>query len=121
MAGDTFQAKGIAHPGDFFILRPAAQAIDAGEKAQVLLDAEVAVQRKFLRHIAQMLARLARADLEIHSQHQRFAGGGHQQAAHHFEGGGFPGAVGAEQAENFTALNLEIDMVGSGEITKLFR
>ena len=43
------------------------------------------------------------------------AGGGHQQAAHHFEGGGFPGAVGAEQAENFTALNLEISTLTTDE------
>ena len=66
-----------------------------------------------------MLARFTGANIEIHSQHQRFSVGRHQQAAHHFEGRGFAGAVRAKQAENLTALN-EIDVVGGGEITKLF-
>ena len=51
MRGDAFQAEGFAHAGDFFVLRPAPQAINPGEKAQVLLYRQVAVQGKFLRHI----------------------------------------------------------------------
>ncbi|VGP40910.1 hypothetical protein SB00610_02110 [Klebsiella quasipneumoniae subsp. similipneumoniae] len=112
VAGNAVQTEGIAHAGDFVILRPAAQAVDAGEKAQVLLDAEVAVQRKFLRHIAQMLTRLAGADLKIHPQHQRFAGGGHQQAAHHFEGGGFTGAVLTHQRHHPARIDIQR---GAGE------
>ncbi|MNE69674.1 hypothetical protein D3C80_1654140 [compost metagenome] len=53
------QAKRIAHAGDFLVLRFPAQAIHAGEKSQILFNGEVAVQREFLRHIAQMLARFS--------------------------------------------------------------
>ncbi len=100
-------------------MRPAAQAIDAGEKAQVLLDAEVAVQRKFLRHIAQMLARLPELTLRSIPSTSALPEVGTSRPHIILKVVDFPAPL-AEQAENFTALNLEIDMVGSGEITKLF-
>ncbi|MNT20536.1 hypothetical protein D3C72_1558480 [compost metagenome] len=114
------KTKGIAHPGNFFTLRPPAQAVDPGEKAQILFDGQVAVEREFLRHIAQMLTGFAGADLQIHIQHQRFTGGGHQQAAHHFKGGRFPCTVRPEQTKNFPALHGEINVIRRGEIPELF-
>ena len=67
-----------------------------------------------------MLARLAGADLQIHIQHQRFAGRRHQQATHHLKGGRFSRAVRPEQAKNLAALHGKIDVVGGGEIPELF-
>ena len=120
VGSDSCQAKRLAHPVDFLVLGAPSQAVNAGEKAQVLLDRQVAVQRELLRHIPQMLARLAGADFQIHIQYQRFAGRRHQQATHHLKGGGFPRAVWPEQAKNFTALHREIDVIGGGEITEFF-
>ena len=95
VGGDTLQAECLAHPLDFLLLRPTAQAVDAGEKAQILFNRQVAIQGEFLRHIAQMLARFTGADLQVHVQHQRFTRSGDQQAAHHFKGSGFARAVGS--------------------------
>ena len=67
-----------------------------------------------------MLARLAGADFEIHIQHQRLAGRRHQQATHHFKGGGFPRAVRPEQAKNLAAFYRKVDVIGGGEIAELF-
>ena len=67
-----------------------------------------------------MLARLAGADFEIHVQHQRFAGGRYQQAAHHFKGGGFPCTVRPEQAKYLAALHGKIDVIGGSEIAEFF-
>ncbi len=67
-----------------------------------------------------MLSRLAGADLQIHIQHQRFTGGRHQQAAHHFKGGRFPRAVRPEQAKNLAAFHREIDVISGGKIPEFF-
>lgn len=67
-----------------------------------------------------MLVCFVRVDFEIYFQYQCFVGGGYQQVVYYFEGGGFFGVVGVEQVENFIVFNLEIDMVGSGEIIKFF-
>ncbi|MNR32820.1 hypothetical protein D3C85_1504420 [compost metagenome] len=113
------QTKSVAHARNLFALFPSAQAVNAGEKAQVLLDGQVAVEGKLLRHVAQVLARFAGADFQIHIQHQRFARCRHQQAAHHFERGGFPGAVRSEQTENLPALDGKIDVICRREIPEL--
>ncbi len=120
VAGNGLQAKRFAHPRHLLPLRAAAQSIDAGEEAQVLLHGQVAVEGELLRHIAEALTRLAGADFKIHIQHQRLTGGRHQQAAHHLKGGGFARAVRAEQAKDLAALDGKIDLVGGGEIAKLF-
>ena len=44
MGSNARQAKGLAHAVDFLVLRAAPQAVHAGEKAQVLLDRQVAIQ-----------------------------------------------------------------------------
>ena len=85
-----------------------------------MLHRQVAVERKLLRHIAQVLACLAGANLQIHIQHQRLAGCRYQQTAHHFKGGGFSRAVRPEQAKYLAALHGKIDVIGGGEITEFF-
>ncbi len=40
-----------------------------------------------------------------------FAGGGVEQSFEDFDGGGFAGAIGPEQAEAFAALDLQIEAV----------
>lgn len=47
MGSDTLQAKCFAHTIDFLFLRPTAQAVDAGEKAQILFNRQVTVQENF--------------------------------------------------------------------------
>ena len=57
---------------------------------------------------------------EIESKHldRPMRGGNHPQE--HLKGGGFPRAVGSEQANGFSGLNLERDVIHRGEITEPF-
>ena len=65
-----------------------------------------------------MLTRLAGADFQVHAQHQRFPGGGDQQAAHHLKRRGLSRAVRPEEAENLPAFDLKINVVGGGKIAE---
>jgi len=46
------------------------------------------------------------------------AGGGGEESGEHFDGGGFAGAVGAEEAEELTRRDGEVDVLNGGEIAK---
>ena len=44
---------------------------------------------------------------------------GLEKAAEHFDGGGFSGAVGAEESVNFAVVDLQADVVDGGERAEL--
>ena len=46
------------------------------------------------------------------------AAGGREQAGEHLDGGGFAGAVGAEEAEELAGLDGEVDVVDGGEVAE---
>ncbi len=46
------------------------------------------------------------------------AGGGREEAGEHLDGGGFAGAVGAEEAEELAGGDGEIDVLNGGEIAE---
>ena len=50
--------------------------------------------------------------------HLRLARSGLEQAAQHLEGSGFAGAIGPKQAEDFTLLHFEADVVGGREFAE---
>jgi hypothetical protein len=115
---ERLQGKYPHHIGYRCLLARTGQAVDAGEKLQVLRHAEVAVQGKFLRHIADLLPCLAGGFFQVQPHHPRLATADRQQAAHHLEGGGFARAIGAEQAEDFATADTEIHMIGGDKIAK---
>ena len=86
---------------------------------QVLADAQVAVERELLRHVAEPGAGGAGGAIEVEAGDAGPAGGRPQEAAHHLERGRFAGAVGAEQAEDLAAADAEGDVVGRGEVAEL--
>ena len=55
---------------------------------------------------------------KIESQHLNHPMRGGHYPEEHLKGGGFPGAVGSEQANGFSGLNLERDVIHRGEIAE---
>ncbi len=84
--------------------RVVAHVVDLGEERDVLVDAEVAVEREALRQVADP-ARRARAARACGSRPQVVtrAGVGLEQAEHHAQRGRLAGAVRADQAEHLAA------------------
>src|SRR5262249_56378816 len=89
-------------------------AVNAGAEVEVLFYREVVVERKLLRHIADLLAHAAGAQAglayEPHLPARRL-----EQPAEHLDGRRFAGAVRAEQPENLPMLNLQADVIHGGE------
>src|SRR3546814_14093254 len=54
---------------DRFALRLPIETIDDSKEIQILADAEIAVERKFLRHIAKRTARLRPRGEQIETRH----------------------------------------------------
>ena len=52
---------------------------------------------------------------EVEAEDLDVAGGGREQAGEHFDGGGFAGAVGAEEAEELARGDGEGDVIDGGE------
>ena len=87
---------------------------------QILRHRQLGVEGKLLRHIAQLLSRLRGALLEAVAHYPGLTRAGLEQSALHLEGGGFARTVGAQQAENFTALHTEAHLIGCREVAKAF-
>ncbi len=101
------------------LLSPRArQAIGAAEEAQVLHDAEVAIEREFLRHVADARACGSRRMPEIDAGNPQAAAARRQQAAQHAKSGGLAGAIGAQQAEDLAARHCKADVFDGAEIAE---
>ncbi len=103
------------HPPGDLAVRNMKQA---GVQFEVLPDGQFAIERESLRHIAHPLAGgdIFRVDRLAEQPGFAFAGG--QQAGEHLHGGGFAAAVGAEEAEDFTAGDAEVNVVDGDEVAK---
>src|SRR4029078_461757 len=92
--------------------------ISSGEELDVLLDREVVVERKLLRHIADAPLDLfgwkTDADPSHHGASRR---GGHQPAQHP-DGSGFAGAVRSQEAEDLARLDVQVQVGNGGEIAE---
>ena len=65
-------------------------------------------------HIAAGSLGLQRLGLDIVTADPDAARGGLQQPDDHLDGGGLPGAIGSQEAEDFPGLNREADVVDGG-------
>ena len=93
-------------------------AVEACEEAKVLDDFEIVVERKLLRHVADVLANGFRVAAYVEAGDLRAAGGRLEQAAQHADGGGFARAIGPEEAEDFAFGDGEIEMVDGDKIAE---
>ena len=69
-----------------------------------------------LQHDAGVRAHLRAVGGWVVAEHAHLTVAGARQPLHHFEGGGFAGAVGAEQAVDLAGGDGEADLVDCGEV-----
>src|SRR5581483_8374489 len=99
------------HPSFLFATLLKRNAIDAGEEVEVLLDREIVIERKFLRHVSDAAAHGAGTQRAGFARERAFAGGGLDKTAEHLDGRGFAGAVGAEESVDFAVTYFEVHVL----------
>ena len=80
------------------------EAVKLAEEDELVDDLHLLVEAALFRQVADAMKRAA---VEGFVEERDRAGVGHGHADHHADGGGFAGAVGAEQAEHRARLNGE--------------
>ena len=93
--------------------------VGAGEVVEIFPNLQVVVEREKIREVADVALRFFGLELNVNSLHRDAPGGGHLQAANHFQRGGFAGAVGADQAEEFAVGDVEVQAVGGDQFPAL--
>src|SRR5712692_4782188 len=92
------------------------EAVDAAIELQIFGDGKIVVKTEILRHVADALANAFGFGAHIEAFDVSVATAERQKPREHFDDGGFPAAVGAEKAENFTFLDAKADVIDGGEI-----
>ena len=87
----------------------ASQPIDGGVEAQVLLGAEMLVERGLLEDEADAPANLGALPHDVESRHPGAAGRGPQQRAKHLDRRRLAGTVGPEEAEQLPRRHAQVD------------
>ena len=98
----------------------ARHAVDAAEEAQILLDRKVAVEREFLRHVADMFAHPFGITRDVDAGDEYAPGGRPQQAAENADRGRLAGAVGAEKPHDLAAPDAKAHVIDGDEIAEPF-
>ena len=86
-------------------------AVDAGDEVEVLADRQVFPEREALRHVADAALDLAALLADVVAEAGAGAGVRRQQPAHDADRGRLAAAVGAEEAEDLAALDLQRQVV----------
>ena len=95
-------------------------AVSGGEEAEIFEDGEIVIEAKFLGDVAEERANLGAMEPGIEASDGGGTGGGFGEAGEHLDGGGFSGAVGAEEAEDFVGGDLEGEAIDGGERAERF-
>ncbi len=95
-------------------------AVNTAVEFQVFMDFQVAVEGEFLRHVADPVFEAVSLAPDMITGDEGVAAGGVQNAEEHFDGGGFSGPVGAEEAEDFAGVDVEADVIDGGETAEIF-
>src|SRR5216683_1171912 len=121
-ADSAMQVGLEASEGEDFLdalARPVTRdAVDTGVEAEVLGDGEVFIEAEFLRHVADVALDVGGVFADVHAEDGAGAFSGCDESAEGFDDGGFAGAVGAEEAEEFSFVDVEGDVVDCGEVTE---
>ncbi len=95
--------------------------IQPRDEIQVFLDAQIFVERKSLRHVADVFFDLGALCAEIVAEAAAFTAVGLEQTAEHPQEGRLAAAVRAEETVNLAGSHLHGDMVDDGARAKFFR
>src|SRR5262249_38696542 len=93
---------------------------DLGRELQVLPDVHVRVERGALGQVAELLANRERVVEDVVPMHLRRTTGRRDEARQDAHRRALPGAVGAEEADDFTLLYFEVYVVESADMAELF-
>ena len=85
---------------------------------EILAHAQFAIERKRLRHVADLLARFQIASIHRLAEQRGIAGTGRQKAGEHLHGRGLAATVGAEKTENLAAFDAKTHLIHGSEIAK---
>ena len=88
------------------------ELVATGEVVDIFPDFEIAVDGEEVREVADVLLGFGGLAGDINVVDGDGAGSGSEQSGDHFEGGGFAGTVGADEAEDFAGGDVEGEMVG---------
>ena len=92
------------------------QMEQAGMEVEVLANRELGIEREGLRHVADARARGHVVGVDRTTEQHCRALAGRQQSGQHFHRRGLAAAVGAHEAEDLAALDVEAHMVDRGEV-----
>ena len=93
--------------------------LDAGDKPQVFLGSEILVQGEALGHVTEPLAHLLCLGRNRKSKYFDIPAGGLHQPAHHAQGGGLAGAIGAQESVDLPLGNIHIQVIDRNKIPKV--
>ena len=93
--------------------------VDSAEQLHILKDRQVVVKGEALAHVADMFLDEFRLGEDVITRDGGRTRRRQQQTAHHLDGRGLPRTVGAQKAENLTALHLEADVIHGSERSEL--
>ena len=93
----------------------AIEAVHAADEAQVFRGGEAAEKREAFGDDADLALDFEGMGGEVEAEKLDVARGGREQPGHHFDGGGFAGSIGSEEAEELTRSDVEGDVIDRGE------
>jgi hypothetical protein len=94
------------------------EAVHATDKAEVLGCGETAEEGEAFGDNADLAFDFDGVGECVETEDPDTAGGGGEEAGEHLDGGGFAGAVGAEEAEELAGRDGEIDVLNGGEVAE---
>ena len=89
----------------------AGDALELADEGEVLDDLHLGVEGRGFGEVADALLDLLRVLQHVEAGDGGLAGGGREEAGEDAHRGGFPGAVGAEEADDLALFHLEGDVV----------
>ena len=107
--GETQPLERFGHP-----LPTSVHGVEPGDEAEILLDAEILVEAEALGHVADLALDRPRLPDDVVAETGAAAAVGRQQPAQHADGRGLAAAVGAEEAADLAALDLDGEVVDHG-------
>src|SRR5262245_7133518 len=115
----AFEARKLQHPRNLFGPFTGRHAVHTREELEVLIDRQIVVERKLLRHVADALPHGRCANRALHARKLYFSFAGIEQAAQHLDRGGFAGAICAEQTIDLAVANFEAEIVDCAKLAEV--
>ena len=94
------------------------EAVHAADEAEVFGCGETAEEGEAFGDDADLALDFDGVGGGVEAEDLDAAGGGSEEAGEHLDGGGFAGAVGAEEAEELAGRDGEVDVLNGGEVAE---